>query len=902
MADYPSSLPSKASGKWVEGANLTTSALNGSITTIATSLVIEDATDFPTDKFVIRVDSELMFCSSRSGTTLTVVRDYDNRGAASHVHGSTVSVVLPYSAFDYLFDEVLGLATAFGTGPINGLTAETTPVSGDFFLMYDTSAGALRKVDSDNLPGGGGGGTMSSFTAAGDTGSQTIGDADTLTIAGGVGLVSAASATDIVTLDLDINSLTAEASPTSGDQLVIWDGVTHKKIDWDTLPGAGGAGAPTSASYLVLSADGTLTAERTFTDGVGLRSVDGGAGSTYTVHLDIDGLTADASPDGAADYVAIYDFSGSTHKKVLLNNLPGGGSFTNFIVQDGDTTQVTIADGETLQLVEGTGINADFTDVTGPVYGLTITNTDLGSSQNIFKNVAISGQSTVVADSNNDTLTLVAGTNMTITTDAATDTITFAASGGGGMTNFRLRDGDATEITVDDNDMLQMVEGTGIDINFTDTVGPDYALTVTNTDRGSSQNIFKNVAVSGQTTVAADTNNDTLTLVGGSNVTITTDAATDTITFAATDTNTVTDAFKSIAVSGQTTVVADSTTDTLTLVGGSNVTITTDATTDTITFAATDTNTVTNAFSTIAVSGHSDVLADSTADTLTLVSGSGITITTSAATDTITFAADVDSFKNIAVSGQPTVIAESSIDTLTLVAGTGMAITSDSGTDTITFTSNVDSFKNIAVSGQTTVAADSTTDTLTLVAGTGMTITTDASTDTITLTASSGTSKWTDAGTYIHPATSTDGVSIGTSSAPPAGSKLYVDGDATIGSGTFEGVFTHAVTADRTWNFPDGSGNVLVGNSIASVQRVASTVTTIAGVSSVTITMTWPTSWGTTNYKFWGAVSRTDGAGTGAGIQVRSFSNQTATTVDVFINNDNATSRDVVVYVMGWRD
>lgn len=48
--------------------------------------------------------------------------------------------------------------------------------------------------------------------------------------------------------------------------------------------------------------------------------------------------------------------------------------------------------------------------------------------QNIFKNVAVAGQSTVVADTTNDTLTLVAGNNITLTTDALTDSVTIAAS------------------------------------------------------------------------------------------------------------------------------------------------------------------------------------------------------------------------------------------------------------------------------------------------------------------------------------------------------------------------------------------------------------------------------------------------------------------------------------------
>ena len=43
-----------------------------------------------------------------------------------------------------------------------------------------------------------------------------------------------------------------------------------------------------------------------------------------------------------------------------------------------------------------------------------------------------------------------------------------------------------------------------------------------------------------------------------------------------------------------------------------------------------------NSFTTIAVSGQSDVVADSATDTLTLVAGDGISITTDASTDEIT--------------------------------------------------------------------------------------------------------------------------------------------------------------------------------------------------------------------------------------------------------------------------
>jgi len=57
---------------------------------------------------------------------------------------------------------------------------------------------------------------------------------------------------------------------------------------------------------------------------------------------------------------------------------------------------------------------------------------DTSAAGSAFTTIAVSGQSNVVSDGATDTLTLVAGSNMTITTSAAGDSITFASSGGGG--------------------------------------------------------------------------------------------------------------------------------------------------------------------------------------------------------------------------------------------------------------------------------------------------------------------------------------------------------------------------------------------------------------------------------------------------------------------------------------
>ena len=77
------------------------------------------------------------------------------------------------------------------------------------------------------------------------------------------------------------------------------------------------------------------------TAGVGL-SGGGNIAATRTLDLDINSLTADGSPDKDADYVVTYDASAGSHKKVLLDNLPGSSAVVNTITTS-DATNTTIA-------------------------------------------------------------------------------------------------------------------------------------------------------------------------------------------------------------------------------------------------------------------------------------------------------------------------------------------------------------------------------------------------------------------------------------------------------------------------------------------------------------------------------------------------------------------------------
>ena len=58
-----------------------------------------------------------------------------------------------------------------------------------------------------------------------------------------------------------------------------------------------------------------------------------------------------------------------------------------------------------------------------------------GASVNCFSTIQVSGQNNVVADSNSDTLTLAAGTGITIATNNSSDTVTINATGGSSYTD-----------------------------------------------------------------------------------------------------------------------------------------------------------------------------------------------------------------------------------------------------------------------------------------------------------------------------------------------------------------------------------------------------------------------------------------------------------------------------------
>jgi len=176
---------------------------------------------------------------------------------------------------------------------------------------------------------------------------------------------------------------------------------------------------------------------------------------TYTGDIGAGNITV--TNDIFANYItAIYDVytnNLSASEDVGANNFTGGNITVNetvaannvAVTEDVSSNTAWVA---TLLTIGGNlnGADADFggnvlvgTDViaTGNVSAAYVLgNVRHTTGINSFANIAVAGQTTVAADSTTDTLTLVAGTNITITTDAANNRITITSTGGGGGETF----------------------------------------------------------------------------------------------------------------------------------------------------------------------------------------------------------------------------------------------------------------------------------------------------------------------------------------------------------------------------------------------------------------------------------------------------------------------------------
>ena len=409
------------------------------------------------------------------------------------------------------------------------------------------------------------------------------------------------------------------------------------------------------------------------------------------------------------------------------------------------------------------------------------------SLPNTFRTIAIAGQSSVIADTTTDTLTLVAGTGITLTTNAGTDTITITGTASTGNITFAantIDSTDSTAITITPAVNFESDVVVGNEIVFADgsrqatsavgipgpkgdqgepgatgagtgdviSAGGSYVDNRIVRYDGTTGTIIQvsSASISDAGLLTATSFSGIGTLLTALNATELTSGTIPNSRFPATlpaSSGTNLTALNATQLTSG-TVPDDRFPATLPASSGTNLTDlnATQLTSGTVpigrigasgtpsastylrgdnSWAAATGGSASNSFATIAVAGQSSVAADSSTDTLTLV-GVGITITTDATTDAITFTssgASSDSFNTIAVAGQSSVVADSSTDTLTLAGGTGISITTDAGTDTVTITSTVTAGATAFTGLSDAISASLTIDKIYLPAITMLTVT-----------------------------------------------------------------------------------------------------------------------------------------------------------------------------------
>ena len=191
-----------------------------------------------------------------------------------------------------------------------------------------------------------------------------------------------------------------------------------------------------------------------------------GSNVSFSANPGTDTLTIDATLNDAS----IDKYTKSQVNTLISANIDAQRFYKTFVGDSGSTA--ASAKDDTFNVVGGSGI-------TTVVTGDTVTINQDNINDGIFKNISIPGQSLIIADNNNDTLTFEAGAGITLTTDANTDKVTITNSGSGG---------------------------------------------------GGASETYKTIAVTGGNSIVATSAAETLTFTAGANATITADNSTNTIT------------------------------------------------------------------------------------------------------------------------------------------------------------------------------------------------------------------------------------------------------------------------------------------------------------------------------------------------------------------------------------
>lgn len=264
-----------------------------------------------TNERVLTAGTNISIVDSGAGNPITINNTYTPVDATSSIKGIV-----------QLAGDLGGTAASPSVVKINGANV---PVAGSLVT------GTLLQVDGASSLG---------YAAL------NLGSANSVT-----GILPAANMTDSSTSNKGIIRLTNDLGGTADGPIVtgirsvniadetptLNQVLQYNGTDW--APASISSGAPQNATYLVLSADSTLTNERILTAGTGITFVDGGAGSTLTIN------GSATAPDASTSVKGIVQLAGDL-----------GGTAASPSVLKINTTSVS-AGSTSGQVLRATGTN-----------------------------------------------------------------------------------------------------------------------------------------------------------------------------------------------------------------------------------------------------------------------------------------------------------------------------------------------------------------------------------------------------------------------------------------------------------------------------------------------------------------------------------------------------------------
>ncbi len=255
--------------------------------------------------------------------------------------------------------------------------------------------------------------------------------------------------------------------------------------------------------------------------GTDVLTVASGSGISLTTDATTDTLTINNSGVLSAVAGTGIGVSGATGNVTFSNTGVLSVTAGSGISVSAPNGNITVANTGVLSVTTFTGSGIQINTVSPGVFEFV--NTLPNTNQNTFRQIAVAGQTVIQADDPADTLTLVNGNGIDITTNAGSDSITIENTG---VTSLAVSSpglsisGSTGSLTLSNTGVVAISAGSGISINTsTGTV------VVTNSRFG-----FTNVAVAGQNPIQADNSTDTITFVAGEGVNLTTNEINDSLT------------------------------------------------------------------------------------------------------------------------------------------------------------------------------------------------------------------------------------------------------------------------------------------------------------------------------------------------------------------------------------